>query len=96
MPCFSTLLSVWCAEQLSYQLKSGLSHASYFGPHFWIFAFLQDMPVKYLTLKDADEIVALVRNGEQSKPSLDNKAEEVYEEEEEEEGVENENNEQGN
>lgn len=56
------------------------------------------MPVKYLTLKDADEIVALVKNGEQSKPSLDNKAEEVYEEEEEEEeeGVENENNEQGN
>ncbi|XP_032092453.1 thioredoxin domain-containing protein 16 isoform X2 [Thamnophis elegans] len=54
----------------------------------------EDMPVKYLTLKDADEIVALVRNGEQSNPSLDDKAEEVYEEEEEEEGVENENNEQ--
>ncbi|XP_034289276.1 thioredoxin domain-containing protein 16 [Pantherophis guttatus] len=56
----------------------------------------EDMPVKYLTLKDADEIVALVKNGKQSKPSLNNKAEEVYEEEEEEEeeGVENENNEQ--
>ncbi|KAL7992800.1 hypothetical protein Chor_017056 [Crotalus horridus] len=56
----------------------------------------EDMPVKYLTLKDADEIVALVINGEQSKPSLDNNEEEVYEEEEEEEeeGVKNENNEQ--
>ncbi|XP_015673267.1 thioredoxin domain-containing protein 16 [Protobothrops mucrosquamatus] len=53
----------------------------------------EDMPVKYLTLKDADEIVALVINGEQSKPSLDNNEEEVYEEEEE-EGVKNENNEQ--
>ncbi|KAM3853393.1 thioredoxin domain-containing protein 16 [Vipera latastei] len=45
----------------------------------------EDMPVKYLTLKDTDEIVALVINGEQSKPSLDNN---------EEEGVKNENNEQ--
>ncbi|XP_026526613.1 thioredoxin domain-containing protein 16 [Notechis scutatus] len=53
----------------------------------------EDMPVKYLTLKDADEIVALLENAEQSKPSLDNKEEEIYEEEED-EGVENENNEQ--
>uniref|UniRef100_A0A8C6X5Z5 Thioredoxin domain containing 16 n=1 Tax=Naja naja TaxID=35670 RepID=A0A8C6X5Z5_NAJNA len=54
----------------------------------------EDMPFKYLTLKDADEIVALLKNGEHSKPSLDNKEEEIYEEEEEDEGVENENNEQ--
>uniref|UniRef100_A0A2D4I9B9 Uncharacterized protein n=1 Tax=Micrurus lemniscatus lemniscatus TaxID=129467 RepID=A0A2D4I9B9_MICLE len=53
----------------------------------------EDMPVKYLTLKDADEIVALVKNGEQSKPSLDNKEEEIYEDEED-KGVEDENNEQ--
>ncbi|XP_070605541.1 thioredoxin domain-containing protein 16 [Erythrolamprus reginae] len=56
----------------------------------------EDMPVKYLTLKDAVEIVALVKNGEQSK-QVDNKAGEVYEEEEEEdeeEGVENDINEQ--
>ncbi|XP_063146600.1 thioredoxin domain-containing protein 16 isoform X2 [Candoia aspera] len=51
----------------------------------------ENMPVKYLILKDADEIVALVKNDEQNKPSLDNKEEEVYEEEE---GIENENNEQ--
>ncbi|KAM6467385.1 thioredoxin domain-containing protein 16 isoform 2-T2 [Liasis olivaceus] len=52
----------------------------------------EDMPVKYLILKDADEIVALVKNGEPSKLNLDNKEEEVYEEEEE--GVESENIEQ--